>query len=173
MRLSNEVDNRLNALESDSTLPEMDSLYKEIMDCNTRPETPVRDYALRALQWIIYAVEDLWIDEVAKAISIDSEGTFNEEIDGAMILGICSNFILVDERRFCWLAHLSAKGFIVGSDGDEPREGLFTAAESHARLATCTMKLMAMSRTVHLLRMPHLIGLPMRRRPRSIVKFSL
>ena len=101
MRLSNEVDNKLNALESDSTLPEMDSLYKEIMDCSTRPGTPARDYALRALQWIIYAVEDLRIDEVAKATSIDSEGKFNEEIDGAMILDICSNFILVDERRFC------------------------------------------------------------------------
>lgn len=51
-----------------------------------------------------------------------------------MSLDICSIFILVDERRVCQLAYLSAKGFLVGPDGDDARDGLFTAAESHARL---------------------------------------
>lgn len=39
MQLPNEVDNKMNALESDSILPETDSLYKEITDRNTRPGT--------------------------------------------------------------------------------------------------------------------------------------
>lgn len=79
------------------------------------------------------------MDGIAKATSIDTEGKFDEEIDGGMILNICSNFIAVDERGFCRLAHLSVKGFLIGSDGDGPREGLFTAAESHARLAGCCL----------------------------------
>ena len=139
MRLSRDVDKKLNALENDSTLPETNAVYREIMELNTRPGTLAREYALRALQWILCAVKDLPIDELAKATSIDNEGKFNEEIDSAMVLDLCSNFILVDERGFCWLAHLSVKGFLIGSDGGKARAGLFTAAESHALLAACCL----------------------------------
>lgn len=96
MRLSNEVDNKVNALESDFTLPESHSLYKEIMDRNTKLGTLARECAIKALQWILCAVEDLPIEKLAKATSIDSEGKFNEEIDGDMLLDLCSNFILID-----------------------------------------------------------------------------
>lgn len=52
-----------------------------------------------------------------------------------MVLDLFSNFVLVDEREFCWLFHLSAKGFLLGSNGNDQRETLFTTAESHAQLA--------------------------------------
>ena len=43
-RLWDDVNSKMNALESDSTLPEMDSLNKEIMHRNTRPGTLAREY---------------------------------------------------------------------------------------------------------------------------------
>lgn len=49
-RLSKDVENALDVLERDSTLPETDSLYEQIMDLNTRPGTLDRHYAIKALQ---------------------------------------------------------------------------------------------------------------------------
>lgn len=49
-RLSRDVEIKLDKLERDSRLPETNSLYQQIMESNTRPETLDRMYAIRALQ---------------------------------------------------------------------------------------------------------------------------
>ncbi|CAD6591980.1 MAG: hypothetical protein ASARMPREDX12_005549, partial [Alectoria sarmentosa] len=55
MRFSNEVDSKVNALESDFTLPEPHSLYKKIMDRNTKFGTLARECAIKReyrLWWV-------------------------------------------------------------------------------------------------------------------------
>ncbi len=134
-RLSKDVENALNALERDSTLPETDTLYKQIMELNTRPGTLDRQYAVKALQWVLFSIEDLPPDEIATAVSMDSKGHCEEELDGAMVLEICSNLIVLDEFGCCRLAHLSVVGFLLRDQEKAPQQGLFTATEAHAELA--------------------------------------
>ncbi|MCJ1453511.1 hypothetical protein MMC28_003858 [Mycoblastus sanguinarius] len=133
-RLSKDVERKLDALENDSTLPETNALYEQIMEINTRPGTYDREYAMRALQWVLSAIEDLSVDEVAKAISIDCDGNFNEEIDGDMVLDLCSNLVTLDNYRCCRLAHLSVRGFLLRSEHYGDQETRSPGAQIHARL---------------------------------------
>lgn len=134
-RLSRDVEIKLDELGRDSRLPETNSLYQQIMESNTRPETLDRMYAIRALQWTLLAIEGLSPDAIAKAISIDDKGHFDEEIDGAFVLEICSNLIILDEFGCCRLAHLSVIGFLLRTDEPKSQGGLFTTAQAHAQIA--------------------------------------
>ena len=122
-------------MESDSALPETNTLYAEIVDINTRPDSQDRKYAMRAMQWVLFAREDITIDELARAISVDRDGSFDEELDGAMLLDICSNLILIDKSGLCRLAHISIKGYILRIDEVDSVSGLFTEAQIHAQMA--------------------------------------
>jgi len=134
-RLSKDVVTALNALDRDSTLPETDSLYKQIMELNTRSGTLDRQYAVRALQWVLFSIENLRPNEIATAVSMDINGHCDDELDGAMVLDICSNLIVLDEFGCCQLAHLSVVGFLLRDQAHEPQRGLFTTTEAHAELA--------------------------------------
>jgi len=135
LRLSKDVESKLDALEKDSTLPETTALYNQIIDSNTKAGTYDREYAMRALQWILGAVHDLPIDELAKAVSIDTHGVFDEEVDSIMVLELCSNLVVVDDLGTCRLAHLSVRDFLVQSDGRKPQSGLFTREQVHCQIA--------------------------------------
>lgn len=66
-------------------------------------------------------------------MSLDIKGHRNEELDGAMVLDICSNLIVLDEFGCCRLAHLSVVGFLRREN--ESEQGMFTAADAHSQLA--------------------------------------
>lgn len=90
---------------------------------------------MTALQWILGAVDDLPIDELAKAISIDTVGAFDYEVDSAMLLDLCSNLIVVDGSGCCRLAHLSVGDFLLRSGCDDPSGGFFKHEQIHCQIA--------------------------------------
>lgn len=135
LRLSKDVETTLDLLEEDTTLPEINSVYEQILDMNTRPGTYDRIYAMRTLQWILCAVESLPIEELAKAVSIDSDGRFNSEVDGPLLLEICSNLIVLTEFNTCRFAHLSVGDFLLRPEGfQNTTRGLYTEAQINAEV---------------------------------------
>ena len=135
MRLSKDVIRSLDELEHNPALLETTALYGQIMDMNTRPGTLDRLYAIRALQWTMFALEELPPEAIAKAVSVDEHGESDDEVDGPMILEICSNLIVVDQSGCCRLAHVSVMGFLLQAEGADHQDGLFTAAEAHGQIA--------------------------------------
>lgn len=123
-------------LEKDTTLPELNTVYEEILEMNTRPGTYDRIYAMRTLQWILCSVENLPIQEVALAVSIDSNGRFDSEVDSALLLEICSNLIVLTEFNTCRFAHLSIRDFLLRPEGfRNAAGGLYTEAQINAEVA--------------------------------------
>lgn len=150
LRFSRDVEKKLDMMERDLALPETNSLYEQIIEINTRPGSQDREYAIKALQWTLCAMEDLPPNELAQAISIDLNGDFDNEVDAPMLLDICSNLIVLDNDGNCRLAHLSVKGFLLRpegpvsegpvsegpvSEGPVSSTGLFTESQAHSQVA--------------------------------------
>ncbi|OCK92934.1 ankyrin [Cenococcum geophilum 1.58] len=136
MELSIEVTKKLDRLEKETGDPDLDKVYAEIYDMNTKPKSDARAVATRAFKWMMCAQRPLQIIELAKAASIDDDGIPNNEVNEQSILMICSNFIIVDTSGIAQFAHLSVREYLEKRKTDEIKE--YSSELAHTQVAvTC------------------------------------
>ncbi|KAE8446360.1 hypothetical protein EG329_012109 [Mollisiaceae sp. DMI_Dod_QoI] len=131
-----DFEDRLIELESGSGKQVLDSLretYDYIYERNTQgPHS--RRLAEKSLKWVLCAARPLKIWELGAAVSVDGE----DRVTTDLIVDICSNFFMVDQRGFVQLAHLSVREYLeVKQVGGRL---IFSPEEAHAEAAlTCLL----------------------------------
>lgn len=125
---------KLDRLEMESGMPELEEVYDEIYEMNA-PGLEDRMVAERALKWIMCCRRPLNIEVFVKAVSLDSKGDVDEAVDADYILAICSNFIIIDHNQTVQFAHLSVREYLMSS-----ARHAYTTADANTQAAMTSLK---------------------------------
>ena len=110
-----DVVQRLDQLEETSGLPDLNAVYEQCFNKNTREGTHSREVSVRIYQWLSclnnfnqHSISNFTIKAFIDAISLETPGKRNTHINEDYILRICSNLVISDSTidRFLF-AHLS------------------------------------------------------------------
>ena len=130
-RLAEDVISNLDRLEEEVGLPDLDSVYDEIYQKNTRDGTHDRVNVIKTFKFLLYSFVEWNVHDLATAISIDMKGELNLAIDASYVLDICSNFLFVDYSGYVQFAHLSVPEYFKGG-----RSAIvFSDMDAHAQIA--------------------------------------
>ncbi len=102
---------RLDLLDQDSTLPELDDAYDEILSAKFQGKSQKGDL-LRVLQLIAGAQQPLTVNVLTEAVSFDDNGQVQKGIDRRYVLDITNCLLTVDEDDIVQFAHLSVKEYL-------------------------------------------------------------
>ena len=130
-RLAEDVISELDRLEEEVGLPDLDLVYDEIYQKNTRVGTHDRENVKRTFSFLLYSFVNWNIHDLANAISLGLDGTLNLAIDASYVLDICSNFIVVDHSDYVQFAHLSVSEYLKRGRSAI----LFCDMDAHAQIA--------------------------------------
>ena len=130
-RLAEDVISNLDRLEEEVGLPDLDSVYNEIYQKNTRVGTHDRENVIKTFKFLLYSFVEWNLHDLATAISLDVKGELNLAIDASYVLDICSNFLVVDHSGYVKFAHLSVQEYLKGG-----RSAIvFSDMDAHAQIA--------------------------------------
>lgn len=130
-RLAEDVISKLDRLEEEVGLPDLDSVYDEIYQKNTRVGTHDRENVMKTIKFLLYSFVEWDLHDLANAISLNVDGTLNLAIDAGYVMEICSNFIVVDSLGYVQFAHLSVREYFNGG-----RSAIvFSGTDAHAQIA--------------------------------------
>lgn len=102
---------RLDFLDRDSTLPELDSVYEEILSTHSWGASQKSDL-LRTLQLVVGALQPLTANALAQAVSLDDHGRVKKGISVRYILDITNCLLIMDEHGVVEFAHLSVREYL-------------------------------------------------------------
>ena len=102
---------RLDLLDQDSTLLELDNAYDEILSAKFQGESQKRDL-LRVLQFVAGAQQPLTINVLAEAVSLNDDGQMQKGISRRYVLDITNCILTVNENDIVEFAHLSVKEYL-------------------------------------------------------------
>ena len=139
-RLAEDVISKLDRLDEEVGLPDLDLVYDEIYQKNTRVGTLDRENVMKTFKFLLYSFVEWNVHDLATAISLRVDGTLNLAIDASYILDICSNFLIVDHSEHVQFAHLSVPEYLKGG-----RSAIvFSDIDAHAQIAeVCLAYLMS------------------------------
>ncbi|KAL9630328.1 MAG: hypothetical protein Q9164_006474 [Protoblastenia rupestris] len=129
--LPESVEDRLDQLHKEVGLPDLKAVYSEIYERNSRKSVRDRDHATKCYRLILCSEIPMRGCELAKAIALNVDGSWNPSIDEGYVRKICSNFLIIvgdDHVRF---AHLSVIEYLKGDDF----LGHFSNEQSHIQAA--------------------------------------
>lgn len=126
----------MDKLENQTGLPELDVIYEEIYQMNTKLDLPSRGVAVRIYKWALAAQKPLLITELAGAVSYDENGPMVAKITPDHILKICSNFLLADTSRVVQFCHLSAREFLEKRETDSVPDYPIDLVHSQAAISS-------------------------------------
>ena len=112
LRHSKDVENKLQALEKKTGLPELDSVYSEIYEMNTNEGSESRAVAVRVFKWILSAYRPLKLSELSYAAALQDDGVADPEVNNDFVLDVCSNFVTIDTSDHVQFAHASVRDFL-------------------------------------------------------------
>ena len=116
--------------------PDLDKVYSEIYDMNTKAGTKSRAIATRAFHWMMCAQRPLSVPELAAVAAADQSETMKKEVNDKYILKICSNFIIADSSLIAQFAHLSVREYLQHREINGIKE--YSSERSHNPVAeTC------------------------------------
>ena len=130
-RLPEDVISKLDRLDEEVGLPDLDLVYNEIYQKNTRAGTRDRENVMRTFTFMLYSFIDWEIDGLADAIALGLDGKLNLTIDASYVLDICSNFLVVDRFSHVQFAHLSVPEYLKG----DRSAIVFSDMDAHAQIA--------------------------------------
>ena len=130
-RLAEDVISKLDRLNEEVGLPDLDLVYDEIYRKNTRVGTHDRENVLKTFSFLLYSFVEWSIHDLATAISLGMDGTLNMAVDAGYILDICSNFLVLDHSKHVQFAHLSVAEYLKGGRAAI----VLSAIDAHARIA--------------------------------------
>ena len=130
-RLAEDVISKLDRLDEEVGLPDLDLVYGEIYQKNTRAGTLDRENVMKTFKFLLYSFVEWNVHDLATAISLRVDGTLNLAIDASYILDICGNFLVVDHSGYVQFAHLSVPEYLKGG-----RSAIvFSDIDAHAQIA--------------------------------------
>ena len=130
-RLPEDVISKLDRLEVEAGLPDLDSIYDEVYQKNTRVDSRDRENVIKTFNFMLYSFIDWYLHDLANAISVGVDGRLNLAIDASYVLDICSNFLVVDHSGYVQFAHLSVPEYLKGG-----RSAIvFSDMDAHAQIA--------------------------------------
>jgi ankyrin repeat protein len=136
MDLSEDVKDALEKLEKEVGDPDLNKVYSEIYNMNTKSKSNSRAIAIKAFKWMMCAQRPLQIIELAEAVSADERESLKREINDEYILKICSNFIIADASNIAQFAHLSVREYLESRESDGVRK--YSQEQAHKQVAeTC------------------------------------
>ncbi|PQE06277.1 ankyrin repeat protein [Rutstroemia sp. NJR-2017a BBW] len=139
---SEDVEDALDRLMREVGDPDLDKVYSEIYDMNTKPGLKSRVIATRAFHWMMCAHRPLSLAELATVAAADQKKKdLRKEVDEEYILKICSNFIIADSSSMAQFAHLSVREYLQKREVDGIKE--YSQERCHNPVAeTCLVYLM-------------------------------
>ena len=130
-RLAEDVISKLDRLDEEVGLPDLDLVYNDIYQKNTRAGTRDRENVMKTFNFLLHSFVEWYLHDLANAISLGVDGRLNLTIDASYILDICSNFLVVDRSGHVQFAHLSVPEYLKGS-----RSAIvFSDVDAHAQIA--------------------------------------
>lgn len=135
---SRDIDRRLATLE-ESQAPAIDLLmdtYEQIyaMALGEEDEQANRSSIMSAVKWVLCSFRSLTASELLHAVSIQSDGTHEDDLTEEMILSPCSNLFIKDARGLIRLAHLSVRQFFETRHSDK-----FSPGSQHHQAALSSL----------------------------------
>lgn len=116
--------------------PDLEKVYSEIYDMNTKAESRSRAIATSAFHWMLCSQRPLPLAQLAIVAAAGQSERMKRETDEGYILKVCSNFIISDTSEIAQFAHLSVREYLQKRQRDGKQE--FPQAKSHQLLAeTC------------------------------------
>ena len=138
---SEDVEEALNRLSNEVGDPDLDKVYSEIYEMNTRAASKSRAIAVRAFHWMMCTQRPLSITELAAGAVTGQSERMKMEGDDEYILKICGNFIVADTSKIAEFAHLSVREYLQKREIDGIRE--YAQERSHNLVAqTCLLYLL-------------------------------
>ena len=130
-RLAEDVISKLDRLDDEVGLPDLDLVYDEIYQKNTRVGTRDRENVMKTFKFLLCSFIEWNVHDLATAISLGEDGTLNLAIDASYVLDICSNFLVIDYAGYVQFAHLSVPEYLKGG-----RSAIvFSDIDAHAQIA--------------------------------------
>ena len=130
-RLAEDVISKLDRLDEEVGLPDLDLVYNDIYQKNTRAGTRDRENVIKTFKFLLYSFVEWYLHDLANAISLGVDGRLNSAIDSSYVLDICSNFLVVDRSGRVQFAHLSVPEYLKGG-----RSAIvFSDMDAHAQIA--------------------------------------
>ena len=103
------------------------------------------------------AFKPLTIEDLARAVALDSDGNTDTVVTGSFLLQICGSFIIVTSSGSVRFAHRSVKEYLANSQLPvcEGRESSFSHTDAHAQVAeTCLSFLLSFNDASKWARLP-------------------
>jgi hypothetical protein len=137
--LSKDVDRRLTKLENSQAPPverlldAYEELYKYAL--GDEEEESRRSVVKAAMKWVLCSFTQLRADALCYAVSIQPDGTEDEDITVDDILAYCSNFLVRVSGDVIKLAHLSVRQFF-----EERKSVEFSPPQQHLQIAIACLQ---------------------------------
>lgn len=107
-----DVINKLEKLERETGIPDLDPVYEEIYDTNTSPESHSRTVVTRVYKWMLCTQESPSLKDLTRTVSIGTDGVSDDAVNENFVLRICSNFLIADTSQVVQFAHNSVREFL-------------------------------------------------------------
>jgi ankyrin repeat protein len=131
---------RLEKLERETGMLELDPVYEEIYQMNTVADSESRNIAVRTYKWILSAQRQLHIEELADAVCYSTDGVPDSAVTSDLILKICSNFLFVDASQVVQFSHLSAREYLEKRESNSVRD--YSSIQIHTQAAISCLALL-------------------------------
>ncbi|KAL9100548.1 MAG: hypothetical protein Q9163_004086 [Psora crenata] len=129
--LPESVEDRLHQLENEVRLPDLAAVYTEIYERNGRKSARDRKHASKCYRLILCSEVPLRGPDLAEAVALNPDRSWNSFIDETYIQRICSNFLIIIGSEHVRFAHLSVIEYLKGGDFS----GEFSDQKAHTQAA--------------------------------------
>ena len=169
-RLAEDVISKLDRLDEEVGLPDLDLVYNDIYQKNPRAGTRDRENVMKTFNFLMYSFAEWYLQDLANAISLGVDGRLNLTIDASYVLDICSNFLVVDRSGYVQFAHLSVPEYVKGG-----RSAIvFSDMDAHAQIAEVCLSYVMSPSAQEIVKNSEFdrrqaLGRPLRRRKRGAI----
>ena len=84
----------------------------DLFSANTLDQPYRRGLAIKTLQWVFCAVKPLTVQDLARAVALQSDGTADSVVTEGFLLQVCGSFIIVTNSGVVRFAHRSVEEFL-------------------------------------------------------------
>lgn len=117
----------------------------DLFSTNTLDQPHRRGLAIKTLQWVFCAVKPLTIQDLVRAVALQSDGTADSVVTERFLVQVCGSFIIVTNSGVVRFAHRSVEEFLTQCSLPGSRGVEAPLSNAHAQVAeTCLSFLLSL-----------------------------